>query len=305
MNRLQQELQRLYGPLADRAADPAADADADAGADPDADADADHAASLADAPGRATVRAMVLELARPGDWARLSAAWAGAQTDLALPAPAIAVNGSDGCQLWFSLQTPVPVPRAAAFLDALRRRYLGDVAAARVRLLPALHSTPDAPPGPARPVPALQADSGQWSAFVTPDLVPMFSDEPWLVVPPNPDGQAKLLAPLKCITPADFDLAWQRLVPADRQAERPADLLAESTAVAPAQAPGTAAQAAQAVQAAVPPAGGLDPRRFLLDVMNNDGLDLALRIEAAKALLPGFDAARALRPDPGGDPRPA
>lgn len=29
-----------------------------------------------------------------------------------------------------------------------------------------------------------------------------------------------------------------------------------------------------------------DPRRFLLDVMNNEALEMHLRIEAAKALLP-------------------
>jgi hypothetical protein len=270
MNRLQQELQRLYGPQADP--------------------DVDQAAGPADAPGQvpATVRALVLELARPADWAALSATWAGVQADLALPAPAIAVNGSDGCQLWFSLQAPVPVPRAAAFLDALRRRYLGDMAPARVGLWPALHDAP--PPLPARPVPALQADSGQWSAFITPDLVPMFSDEPWLVVPPNPDGQAKLLAPLHCITPAAFDLAWQRLLPAE--------VPAAATAAVPAAvhaAPGPAAQAT------APSVGGLDPRRFLLDVMNNDHLDLALRIDAAKALLPCFDAAQGRRPGGDGD----
>lgn len=60
--------------------------------------------------------------------ARIStpAAWAmrrgGVQADLALPAPAIAVNGSDACQRWFSLVEPLPAPQAAAFLDALRRR---------------------------------------------------------------------------------------------------------------------------------------------------------------------------------------
>ena len=168
MNRLQQELQRLYG--------------AQAEPEPDADPAADAPAAAAGR-GQAAVRAMVLELARPSDWAALSAVWAGVQADLALPAPAIAVNGSDGCQLWFSLQEPVAVPRAGAFLDALRQRYLGDVAPARVALLPAPHAEPDGPPRPARPVPALQADSGQWSAFVTHDLVPMFTDEPknvWL-----------------------------------------------------------------------------------------------------------------------------
>ncbi|MDP3085844.1 MAG: hypothetical protein Q8N44_19430 [Rubrivivax sp.] len=208
---------------------------------------------------------MVLELARPADWAALSGVWGGVQADLGLPAPAIAVNGSDGCQLWFSLLEPVPVPQAGAFLDALRRRYLGDIAPVRVTMLPALDVAPVRPPLDSRPVPALQADSGLWSAFVASDLVPMFAEEPWLDMPPNPDGQAQLLAPLKSIPPAAFEGALQRLRPA-------------------APGPGPKAEA--------PAAATLDPRRFLLDVMNNDSLDLALRIEAAKALLPCSDAAR-------------
>jgi hypothetical protein len=247
MNRLQQELQRLYVPQAG------------ARQDPDLDA-----RGLVDAQGQ--VRAMVLELARPGDWAALSAVWGGVQADLALPAPAIAINGSDGCQLWFSLQQPVPVPQAWAFLDALRRSYLGNIAPVRVGMLP-LDVTSASAPLHARPVPALQADSGVWSAFVASDLVPMFVDEPWLDVPPNPDGQAQLLAPLKSIQPAEFELALQRLRPA-------------AVPAAPELASNDAAQAAPS----------LDPKRFLLDVMNNDRLDLALRIEAAKALLPHFDA---------------
>jgi hypothetical protein len=250
MNRLQQELQRLYGPQGD----------ARLGLDLDA-------CGLVDAQGR--VRAMVLELARPADWAALSAVWGGVQADLALPAPAIAVNGRDGCQLWFSLLEPVLVPEAAAFLDALRRRYLGDIVPVRVAMLPALDAASARPllhvwPG----VPALQADSGLWSAFVASDLAPMFADEPWLDMPPNPDGQAQLLAPLKSIPPAEFELALQQL----RPTTGPAALGLVTSAVAPA-------------------AQSLDAKRFLLDVMNNDSLDLALRIEAAKALLPYFDAA--------------
>lgn len=244
MNRLQRELQRLYAPQED------------AGLGIDLDA-----RSLLDAQGR--VRALVLQLARPADWAALSAVWAGVQTDLALPVPAIAVNGSDGYQLWFSLLQPVTVPRAASFLDALRRRYLGDTAPARVAMLPACDAASALPPVHARLVPAMQADGGRWSAFVAADLAPMFADEPWLDVPPNPDGQAQLLAPLKCIAPADFEQALQRLSPATAPA---------ASGLAP--------------QPATQAPSSLDPRRFLLDVMNNDSLDLALRIEAAKALLP-------------------
>ncbi len=247
MTSLQQELQRLYG-LQD-----------DAGTGPGRD-DSDRVEV------QGLTRAMVLELARPADWVALSAVWAGVQTDLGLPAPAIAVNGTDGFQLWFSLLKPVPMARAAAFVDALRRRYLGDIAPVRVALWPALETTSARPPLHAAPVPSLQADSGLWSAFVAPDLAPIFADQPGLDVPPNPDGQAQLLAPLKSIPPVEFELAFQQLRPAE--------------VVAPASS------------AAAKAAGALEPRQFLLDVMNNESVDLALRIEAAKALLPYFDAAR-------------
>lgn len=129
-----------------------------------------------------------------------------------------------------------------------------------------------------RPVPALQADSGVWSAFVATDLAPMFADEPWLDMPPNPDGQAQLLAPLKSIPPAEFELALQQLRP--------------TTGLT---APGLASNALALT------AASLDPKRFLLDVMNNDSLDLALRIEAAKALLPHFRAGFGHRQEPDGE----
>jgi hypothetical protein len=163
------------------------------------------------------------------------------------------------------------MPQAAAFLDVLRRRCLSDIAPVRVAMLPALDTASDGPPLHARLVPALQADNSLWPAFVASDLAPMFADEPWLDMPPNPDGQAQLLAPLKSISPAEFELALQRL-----------------RSVAVPASPGPASHAA--AQAA-----SLDPRRFLLDVINNDSLDLALRIEAAKALLPYPYAARGQR----------
>ncbi|RYG88656.1 MAG: hypothetical protein EON59_03725, partial [Alphaproteobacteria bacterium] len=128
MSRLQAELQRLYG-------------DADGG-----------------------VRAMVLELARPADWEVLSRVWRGVQADLQLPAPAIAVSGTDGLQLWFSLQEPVSADRAGAFLAQLRARYLAGTAPARLRAMPSAGAAPWQAPA----VPALQAGTENWSAFVAP-----------------------------------------------------------------------------------------------------------------------------------------
>ncbi|MDH4393121.1 MAG: hypothetical protein QE285_17085, partial [Aquabacterium sp.] len=166
MTRLQLELQRLYLPL------PLPGTAAPGTAAPGA-------GQLLAADG--TLRAMVLELHGPASWAALSRVWQGVQAQLALPAPAIAVSGVDGYQLWFSLQQPVPAALAAAFLDALRQRHLADIPLRRLRMLPAAGTTWQ----PA-PVPARQADAEHWSAFVSQDLAPMFDDTPWLDMPPNP-----------------------------------------------------------------------------------------------------------------------
>jgi hypothetical protein len=280
MTRLQSELHRLY--LLQAPAAPAARADADAGADarpmlgdlP-----------LIDAPGQ--VRALVLALTGPADWALLSTVWHGVQTELELPAPAIAVAGVDGYQLWFSLAEPVSVPRGQAFLDALRRHYLGDIKASRVGLLPALGSAPAGQATHARPVPSPLAGSGHWSAFVTPDLAPVFADEPWLDSAPNPVGQADLLSRLKSIATADVQRVLDQLQPAPTAT--PADLALAATASAGAGAVAVPAASSSAASPSDRPAlasAGPDPKRFLLDVMNDPSVPLGLRIDAAKALLP-------------------
>ena len=74
------------------------------------------ASSLTSADGH--VRALVLELARPADWRALSTVWHRVQADLGLPEPAIAVNGNDGFQLWFSLAEPVTAAEASFFLES-------------------------------------------------------------------------------------------------------------------------------------------------------------------------------------------
>ncbi|MFN3304850.1 MAG: hypothetical protein ACK44A_14175, partial [Roseateles sp.] len=124
---------------------------------------------------------------------------------------------------------------------------------ARVRLQPAA----DGSDWPAGPVPAPQPDGERWSAFIAPDLAPVFADTPWLDLPPGADGQADLLARLQSITPAALDAAMAQL--------------------APARAPAPAASH--------DPAADLDPRRFLQSVVNDATAPLALRIQAAQALL--------------------
>lgn len=241
MNRLDAERQRLYG------------------------IDGTTPAGAIDAAGR--VRALVLGLARPADWQALAAVWHGVQADLALPAPAIAVSGPEGYQLWLSLGEAVPAAQAMTFLEGLRRRYLAEVEASRVSLWP--RADGDGAWQPARPVPAPLAPEGPWSAFVAPDLAPMFSEEPWLDMPPNPEGQADLLARLATIPRADFEHALSLLGPA------------------PAAAPVATPDLAPAADASpAPRRATTDPRQFLLDVMTDDRVPLALRIEAAKALLP-------------------
>lgn len=247
MSRLAAELQRLYFAVPP---DPTA-------ADP-------WPAQLVDAQGR--VRAMVLEVARPAEWEPLARVWQAVQQALALPAPAIAVNGHDGCQLWFSLAEPRPAAQARVFLEALRARHLAELPSQRVGLWPKLDGEQVQH---ARPVPARRDGDGPWSAFVAPDLAPMFSDEPWLDLPPSPEGQAQLLASLAPIAGADFDAALAALRPA-------------ATAAVPADASPVAVTASTL---AAPAGGWTDPRRFLLDVVNDAGAPLALRIEAAKALL--------------------
>jgi hypothetical protein len=225
MNRLQSELRRLYLLPS-----------------------SEEGGGLADATGQ--VRALVMELTGPADWEPLSRVWRGVQLDFELPAPAIAVSGSEGLQLWFSLQQPVSAASGAEFLAGLRSRYLADLApATRLRL---------SPPDSTSPVPAEQATTGNWSAFVAPDLAPVFADTPWLDIPPGIEGQADLLARLESIKPAALAAAMEQMQPSGGGMASCGD---------------------------VADASDLDPRRFLQRVLNDETLPLALRVEAAKALI--------------------
>lgn len=265
MNRLQSELCRLYLP------NPGADLVTDNDPAP---------SGLVDAQGR--VRALVLELTRPADWALLSKVWRGVQSDLELPAPAIAVSGTDGFQLWFSLAQPVGVAQAQAFLALLCRYFLPDVAGRRLRLLPVADAAAPQQVLHAQQVPARQAQGNNWSAFVAPDLAPVFAETPWLDTPPSDDGQADLLSRLTSIKPPAWEAALAQLQSAVPQAGAARDASSSEAGHVPATP--------------LAAAGSLDAKRFLLRVMNDDSVALALRIEAAKALLPYADEPR---PPPG------
>ncbi|MDE2594894.1 MAG: hypothetical protein KGL57_11715 [Burkholderiales bacterium] len=238
MNRLQAELRRLYA----------------------LDTHESGQACLADAPGR--VRAMVLALSQPADWSALSKVWQGVQTAFNWPAPAIAVNGVDGYQLWFSLAELLPLDQAVNAVQALAAHFLPDVAPERLSLWPAASPLATA-------VPPIETLTDQWAAFVAHDLAPVFADTPWLDVPPSLDGQADLLSRLASIQSADLQAAILQLTP---------------------QAPHIDNNPEVSARALVRPS--LDPKQFLLQVMNNEAVALSLRIEAAKALLPYFEPPR-------------
>lgn len=192
-----------------------------------------------------SVRALVMELARPASWEVLGRVWRGVQTEFGLPAPAIAVSGTDGLQLWFSLTEPVEAAKAEAFLERLRVRFLPDITTERIRL-----SARDAVA-----LPALQPQTGNWSAFVAPDLAPVFDETPWLDIPPGDEGQAALLQGLKSMARTAFESVLNQ---------------------PDAATPSTASMTGDGAEA---------PERFLRRVMDDPHAALALRIEAAKALL--------------------
>ncbi|WP_295955261.1 hypothetical protein [Rhodoferax sp.] len=215
------------------------------------------------------VRAMVLELARPADWTVLSTLWQGVQVDLELPAPAIAVSGIDGYQLWFSLSDPVPVVEARSFLESLRLRYLGNIAPGRVAMRPSVEASVSGPGQHAKMVPALWAETGRWSAFIAPDLAAVFSDEPWLDICPSPDAQADILSRMVSIKAEDFQMVLGRLSAEAKTAPSHMALAANERGGSKSD---------------------LDPKRFLLDVMGDKTIELHLRIQAAQALLPYFES---------------
>ena len=204
-------------------------------------------------------RTLVLGLARPADWSVLRSVWQGVQADLELPAPAIAVSGTDSYQLWFSLAQPVSLEQGQHFLERLRLRYLPEVATTRIHALPAFGPSHSDPVHSAAAVPARQESTGNWSAFVSPDLPAVFGEDPWLDTAPGLDQQADLLSRQKSIS-AD---AWSHALQCLQQAEQTSG----STQTQPASA------------------GPMEPKAFLRAVMNDATAPLALRIEAAKALL--------------------
>lgn len=228
----------------------------------------------------AGVRALVLAIHTPADWAAIAPLWRGVQADFDWPEPAIAVNGRDGFELWFALADPLSRSDAAQLLEQLQRRYLPDVRADRLRAWPAADAAP--------PVcPPFAAGHERWAAFVTADLPAVFGDDPALDFEPGADAQADLLARLRPITATPLRRARAALAPTPVLASR-ADTPAVPVSTPQARADGTAVRPLAAAGTNSPAIDRHDdPRAFLLAVMNDASAPLALRIEAAKALLPG------------------
>ena len=147
-------------------------------------------------------------------------------------------------------------------LEALRRRYLPEVERDRVGVWP---GEAQAEASHLVTLPGEMTGSDRWSAFVAPDLAAVFGDEPALDLPPGRDAQAELLAQIRSVALSD---ARRLLAPFSLVSGACSD-------------PGVGACASM-------PSGQAhhdDPRSFLLAVMNDPSVAMALRIEAAKALL--------------------
>lgn len=224
------------------------------------------------------VRCAVLELARPADWSVLGALWRGVQTELELPAPAIAINGRDGYQLWFSWEQGVRPAQAQAFVQALVARYLPALPTARLRCWPDVQAAQpeDDATFPAT-VPAIHPHGGQWSAFIAPDLAAVFTDEPWLDRAPGDEAQASVLARLQCMPSPAFAQAWQQLGSTAAPEAPAAATPLPPTAAVPQQASAPTEALALATDS---------PQAFLRAVMQDPRIELSLRIQAATALLP-------------------
>ncbi|MBP8267756.1 MAG: hypothetical protein KAX47_14475 [Zoogloea sp.] len=225
----------------------------------------------------ARVWTMVIAIAPAAGWAPVAALCEGVANVLELPAPAVSVAGGAGFRVWFALADPVPLARAEAFLAALRARFLADVPAAQVGLLPSATDR-SVPLDPAR-----EAGDGRWTAFIDPAMGGMFAGETWLDMAPSPERQADLLAGFKSIGTADFVRAMALLEPGGAVVPAPlgpvAGLMMEPPAV-----PGPAPRIGLAVGG-----GFVDPKSFLMAVMNDPAASAEHRIEAAKALLPYFE----------------
>ena len=228
------------------------------------------------------VRAMAASFEKAADWQEVGKLYQAIQDDLELPAPAISISGHGGYTLWFSLTEAVAASLAAAFLEALRLKYLAEMPLSRLAYLPAAKG-----PNLLPLVPALDETTGKWSAFIDPSMGSMFVDEPGLEMAPNMDRQADMLGRLKSIKPADLERAMEAMQASDNAASsRPEAQPASAASI------GNKQPAKQGASCTALVSGNYynDPRKFLLAVMNDPSASTRQRIKAAKALLPYVSA---------------
>ena len=200
---------------------------------------------------------------RPGDWEQAATIFQGIQDDLELPAPPVSVDGRGFC-LWFPLAQPVSREQANALLSSLIARYAADLPPDRIEA-----EAVDAVELP----PARLGGGDRWSAFIDPGMGSLFIAEPWLEMAPTADKQAELLAGFSEIKAEEFERALSRLAPASPRTPPASDTPRHESAPA----------ADGKLSLNGPHA---DPQSFLLAVMNDPNASPALRVEAAKALLP-------------------
>jgi len=222
------------------------------------------------------VRALVVEVIVPLGWKALSKAWYGVQTDFGLPAPAIAVSGTDAIQLWFSMANDIDSTTAERFFTALKLRYLSATPSSQLRLFPVRNVFSVLGHKHADMVPADRDSTGHWSAFISADLAAIFDVEPWLDIPPNLDQQADILSKLQSINPDQLSAVLGAL---DIKTEREVEETAGPSA-------GMGSASDEMNDRESPEIASMSPQEFLLQVMRDMRLPLQHRIEAAKALLP-------------------
>jgi hypothetical protein len=252
-NRLQSELWRLYG-LPPEAAQP----------------HGGEVGGVCPPMGSEMARCLVLGVGQPAQWDAVYSVWVAVQSELEMPAPAIAVDGSDGFQLWFSLAQGVPIAQAQRFLDLLSAACLERLKPTQVRCWTPLETARDHADSVLWAVPGKHPVSGQWSAFVAPDLARIFESEPWLPSEPGADAQADVLSNLQPTSPQRFQGALDALV-------------ARLASDAPKRRDEVNGAVGRHLAGKVPADG---PYAFLLAVMNDPTVDMLVRVEAAKALLP-------------------
>ena len=245
--------------------------------------DGEVALQLAQAGGEGGVRVLAVDFMRSRDWPHVAAFLQALQDDLELPAPALAVRAHAGYAVWMSLAQPLALADAAAFLEAVRDRYLAELPPAAVTLRPG--GAADGGQAWLPLLPARHAVSGHWSAFIDPGLGALFADEPWLEMAPNMGQQADILAPLGSVDAAALARAVEILAASAvrcAEGERKAATLANT----PADASPVGARRKTATLAL---GGGFaDPADFLLALMNDPSASARQRIAAAKALLPFY-----------------